>query len=167
MDDASIEAKKLRMQIGFHVPDASNSLIEAKEYLEEAGINEFRAYDCRIIPIQIDFIQVVDMISGEKVAQFFRRGYTGIRTFPHFNRDSRPLFDPSPQLTDALKGRSFNAKITVNVEIDADGSHTEEFVTPSGDPDVDALILKAMRGWKWRPAIVIRVWTNFAMPRAF
>jgi TonB family protein len=73
---------------------------------------------------------------------------------PRANRDARPLSDPNPVLTDEMKQRKLNARITVNVEVDVDGSHSEEILTGSGDDEVDALILKAMRRWKWAPAIV-------------
>lgn len=73
---------------------------------------------------------------------------------PRAARDARPLSDPNPKLTDEMKQRKLNAKIVVSVEVDVDGSHTEEILTGSGDDEVDALILKTMRKWRWSNAIV-------------
>ena len=73
---------------------------------------------------------------------------------PRAARDARPLSDPNPKLTDEMKQRKLNAKIVVSVEVDVDGSHSESIVTGSGDDEVDALILKTMRRWRWANAIV-------------
>jgi TonB family protein len=53
-----------------------------------------------------------------------------------------------------MKQRKLNARITVSVEVDVDGSHSEDITKGSGDDEVDALILKTLRRWKWSPAIV-------------
>lgn len=70
------------------------------------------------------------------------------------SRNARPTFEPALSLTDELKQRKLNAEITANIEVDVDGSHSEEILTGSGDDEVDALILKTMKEWKWSPAIV-------------
>ena len=51
-----------------------------------------------------------------------------------------------------MKKRQINANLRVRVTVEADGSHDEELVQGSGDDEIDALILKTMRRWKWRPA---------------
>ena len=89
---------------------------------------------------------------GSREGELADGGNTG--RAPRSARDARPLSDPNPKLTDEMKQRKLNAKISVSVEVDVDGSHTEEIVSGSGDDEVDALILKTLRRWRWSPGIV-------------
>jgi len=68
------------------------------------------------------------------------------------NQDAEPIFEPLPELTAEMKKRPFNANIRVRVTVDADGSHEEELTQGTGDSEIDALVIKTMRRWKWRPA---------------
>jgi TonB family protein len=69
------------------------------------------------------------------------------------NKDAERTSDPAPELTAEMKKRSFNANLRVRVTVNADGSHEEELIQGSGDSEIDALVLKTMRRWKWRPAL--------------
>ncbi|MGC4043341.1 MAG: hypothetical protein QM758_06020 [Armatimonas sp.] len=85
--------------------------------------------------------------------QFFF-GYNNSEPAPSANRVARLISAPYPKLTDEMKQREWNANITICIEIDGDGSHTEEIVTGTGDEEVDALILKTLKRWKWAPVII-------------
>ena len=68
------------------------------------------------------------------------------------NEDAEPTFEPTPELTSDMKKRQFKTSVRVRVTIDADGSHDEEIIQGTGDDEIDQLILRTMRRWKWRPA---------------
>ncbi|WP_394794677.1 TonB family protein [Armatimonas sp.] len=69
------------------------------------------------------------------------------------NEDAERTSDPDPELTPDMKKGSLNLNLRVRVTVDTDGSHSEELIQGSGDRDVDQLVLKTMRRWKWRPAL--------------
>jgi TonB family protein len=69
------------------------------------------------------------------------------------NRDAERTYDPDPELSSEMKKREFNTKVEVEITVDVDGSHTERLITDSGFSDIDALVLKAMRRWKWKPSL--------------
>ncbi|WP_395144956.1 TonB family protein, partial [Armatimonas sp.] len=69
------------------------------------------------------------------------------------NEDAERTSDPDPELTPDMKKGQLNVNLRVRVTVDPDGSHSEELIQGSGDRDVDQLILKTMRRWKWRPAL--------------
>ena len=69
------------------------------------------------------------------------------------NEDAERTSDPDPELTPEMKKGPLNLNLRVRVTVDTDGSHSEELIQGSGDRDVDQLILKTMRRWKWRPAL--------------
>jgi TonB family protein len=61
---------------------------------------------------------------------------------------ARPDFD----VPDGLRSKRLHATMKVRVAIEADGSHTEEMVTSSGDDRMDRAVLDWMRDWKWESA---------------
>ena len=69
------------------------------------------------------------------------------------NEDAERTSDPDPELTSDMKKEPLNVNLRVRVTVDTDGSHSEELVQGSGNREVDQLILKTMRRWKWRPAL--------------
>lgn len=45
-----------------------------------------------------------------------------------------------------------DSSVDVSVDVGSDGSHTEKIVRSSGSPQVDDLVLAALKQWKWDPA---------------
>jgi len=68
------------------------------------------------------------------------------------NEDAVPLVRRSVELPSDLKRRRYSARVLVQVNIEADGRHTETLVQGSGDRDVDTEVLRALAGWRWEAA---------------
>ncbi|MFM7322454.1 MAG: TonB family protein, partial [Armatimonadota bacterium] len=68
------------------------------------------------------------------------------------NEDASPIARRDVELSSELKRRRFSARVLIQVNVDADGRHTESLLQGSGDSDVDTAVLRALAGWKWEPA---------------
>jgi protein TonB len=58
-----------------------------------------------------------------------------------------------PQLPEELKTADFRTSVKVRVEIATDGSNTPSLRASSGNSQVDEQVLKALRRWRWKPAL--------------
>jgi TonB family protein len=58
-----------------------------------------------------------------------------------------------PVIPDSLKTEDLKTFVRVKVEVAADGSANVVLRTSSGNPDVDKLILDALKKWKWKAAL--------------
>ena len=58
-----------------------------------------------------------------------------------------------PRIPEGLKNDELRASVSVRVEISANGISTYTLRNSSGNPAVDALALKALRRWRWKPAL--------------
>jgi|GEM_PF-5759084 len=68
------------------------------------------------------------------------------------NRAAFPIETVEPNVPVAMVAGPVTNSVDVSVDIAADGTHVEKIVRSSGSNDVDALVLDAMKRWKWDPA---------------
>lgn len=68
-------------------------------------------------------------------------------------REATPVRQPQPDIPDDLKDATFKTSVRVSVAIDADGNSTPTLRGTSGNSQIDALVLAALRRWKWKPAL--------------
>lgn len=68
------------------------------------------------------------------------------------NRLAFPEYTVEPNVAQSMIGGGVTNSVDVSVSIAADGSHTEQIVRSSGSADVDALVLDALKQWRWDPA---------------
>ena len=68
------------------------------------------------------------------------------------NRAAFPIETVEPNVPTSMVGGSVMNSVEVSVDIAADGSHVEKIVRSTGSADVDALVLDALKSWKWDPA---------------
>ena len=68
-------------------------------------------------------------------------------------KDAEPMSQVSPEIPDDLKSDSLKTFVRVRVEISEDGSFDVVLRTSSGKPEVDRLIVDALKKWKWKPAL--------------
>ncbi|BCM89325.1 hypothetical protein IAD21_01171 [Abditibacteriota bacterium] len=68
-------------------------------------------------------------------------------------RKAIPVRQPQPDIPDSLKDSSFKSSVSVTVSIDADGSSSPSLRGTSGNAQIDALVLSALRRWRWKPAL--------------
>ena len=67
--------------------------------------------------------------------------------------DARSVDEVMPNIPDSLLNDDYKSHVLVRVEVAADGSFTPLLVTSSGNSDVDACVLEALKKWKWKPAL--------------
>lgn len=68
-------------------------------------------------------------------------------------KDAEPMNQVEPQIPDSMKSQDLKAFVRVKVEISEDGTFEVILRTSSGKPEVDDLILSALKRWKWKPAV--------------
>lgn len=83
------------------------------------------------------------------------------------SEQARPVRIVQPQIPDNLKSQSFKTSVDASVTVHKDGSSDVELTQGSGNSQIDALVLRAMRGWKWKPAIANNVPTEQTLPWHF
>jgi TonB family protein len=88
-----------------------------------------------------------------QLVQLQKKEYQPDTVSTKINKDAERTSNPAPELTAEMKKRSFNANLRIRVTVNPDGSHEEELIQGSGDSEIDALVLKTMRRWKWQPAL--------------
>lgn len=69
------------------------------------------------------------------------------------NKDAEEYNAPDVDLPSEMRQRGIKGSVRIKVTIEVDGSHEEEIIDGSGDAEVDELIKKTLRRWKWRPAL--------------
>ena len=68
------------------------------------------------------------------------------------NRVAFPEYTVEPRVPSSMISGTIVNSVDVNVQISADGSHTVRIVRSSGSSEVDALVLDALKQWRWDPA---------------
>lgn len=68
-------------------------------------------------------------------------------------RDAIPVRQPQPDIPDELKSAEFKSSVRVSVAIDAQGNSVPSLRGTSGNAQIDALVLKALSRWRWKPAL--------------
>jgi TonB family protein len=68
-------------------------------------------------------------------------------------RGALVLYSPPPKLPDYLKDRDLKASVLIEFTIFANGTHVPKLVGPSGDDELDALALTAVKSWRFSPAV--------------
>ncbi|MFI5386588.1 MAG: energy transducer TonB [Fimbriimonadales bacterium] len=68
-------------------------------------------------------------------------------------KDSEPVSQIQPEIPDSLKSQDLKTFVRVRVEIAEDGNFEVILRTSSGNPEVDRLVLNALKKWKWKPAL--------------
>lgn len=58
-----------------------------------------------------------------------------------------------PDIPNSLRDSKFKSSVRVRVDIAADGSTTPSLRAGSGNAQIDALALAALRKWRWKPAL--------------
>ncbi|RYG58421.1 TonB family protein, partial [bacterium] len=58
-----------------------------------------------------------------------------------------------PSLPDELKKADYKSSVRASVEVAADGSSNPTLRSSSGNSKVDDLVLRALRRWRWKPAL--------------
>lgn len=68
-------------------------------------------------------------------------------------RDAIPVRQPQPDIPDELRNADFKSSVRVSVAIDAQGNSSPSLRGTSGNAQIDALVLKALSRWRWKPAL--------------
>lgn len=68
-------------------------------------------------------------------------------------RDAVATRQVQPDIPDELKSGDFKSSVRVRVEVSADGSPSPSLRGTSGNADIDARVLAALRRWRWKPAL--------------
>lgn len=68
-------------------------------------------------------------------------------------REAVPVRQPQPDIPDELKNAEFKSSVRVSVAIDAQGNSSPSLRGTSGNAQIDALVLKALSRWRWKPAL--------------
>ena len=58
-----------------------------------------------------------------------------------------------PDIPDELRNSDFKSSVRVRVDVAANGSATPSIRAGSGNSQIDALALSALRKWRWKPAL--------------
>ena len=65
---------------------------------------------------------------------------------------ARAIYKPEPDIPLSLLSTDCPDKVILKVAVEADGNHSERFVTGTGSREMDAAILDYLRRWRWEPA---------------
>jgi protein TonB len=68
-------------------------------------------------------------------------------------QDAQPSNQVKPEIPDDLKQQQYKSFVRVKVTVSADGSFVPTLRTSSGNADIDARVLNALKQWKWKPAL--------------
>jgi len=69
-------------------------------------------------------------------------------------REAEPTDEVKPEIPDSLKQQGgYKSFVRVKVVVDPDGNAMPILRTSSGNPDIDARVLDALKQWKWKPAL--------------
>ena len=68
-------------------------------------------------------------------------------------RNAELAYQELPRLPDELRESGYRSFVRVAVEVLEDGSFTVAIRTSSGNPDIDARVLDALKRWRWKPAM--------------
>jgi len=66
---------------------------------------------------------------------------------------ARALYQPLPEIPDALRRRSIDAVALARFRVAADGSAQVELIEPTSDPDLNRALLDSLRRWRFFPAM--------------
>lgn len=68
-------------------------------------------------------------------------------------RDAEPASQVLPDIPDDLKQDDFKSSVRVKVDISPDGTFVPTLRSSSGNDQIDAIVLEALKKWKWKPAL--------------
>ncbi len=68
-------------------------------------------------------------------------------------KDAEASRTVKPNIPDELRDSNFKSSVRVRVDVAADGSATPSIRSGSGNSQIDALALAALRKWRWKPAL--------------
>lgn len=88
---------------------------------------------------------------GDKITRATVQEPEGYKFGP--TREAEPEFVVPATLPPDATNRRYKSTVRVRVEIAPSGTATAELKNKSGDRDVDAAVLEAVRLWKWKPAL--------------
>ena len=66
---------------------------------------------------------------------------------------ARALYQPKPELPEALRDQSMHIVVRVRIHIAADGSLQIELIKPAPDPRINQLVLNTLKTWRFFPAL--------------
>ena len=66
---------------------------------------------------------------------------------------ARALYQPLPEIPDALRRRSIDAVALARFRVAADGSAQVELIEPTSDPDLNRALLDSLKRWRFSPAM--------------
>ena len=66
---------------------------------------------------------------------------------------ARAIYQPKPEIPEALRHRNFVAVAIARFRVAVDGTATVELLQPTGDTDLNKAILDALRTWRFFPAM--------------
>ena len=68
-------------------------------------------------------------------------------------RAAEAISQHQPRIPESLRQGSFKSFVRAEVQVAADGSFTVQLKSTSGNAQIDACALDALRLWKWKPAL--------------
>jgi len=66
---------------------------------------------------------------------------------------ARALYQPLPELPEALRRRSIEAVAVARFQVAEDGSAQVQLIEPTSDPDLNRALLDSLRRWRFFPAL--------------
>ncbi len=66
--------------------------------------------------------------------------------------DAKVLESPSPEIPSEYNDEAFKSTCTARFNIDAKGAFTVKLLESSGNEEIDKLVLKTLKKWKFKPA---------------
>lgn len=68
--------------------------------------------------------------------------------------DAKVIESPKPEIPSEYNDEAFTTTCTARFSIDAKGEFTVKLLDTTGNEDIDKLILKTLKKWKFKPATV-------------
>ena len=59
---------------------------------------------------------------------------------------------PEPEIPSEFKGEAFKSIVTARFKIDKEGKFAVTLLEPSGNEDIDKIVMKTLKTWKFKPA---------------
>ena len=68
-------------------------------------------------------------------------------------QEAEPVSQENPDIPSDLRDKPFKTSVRVAVDVDANGGSSPRLRTSSGNSEVDARVLAALKRWRWKPAL--------------
>jgi protein TonB len=69
------------------------------------------------------------------------------------NQGARAIYAPAPVIPDDLRGNAFNTVAVAHFQVGADGAVTVTLSKPTDNPQLNAILLDALKEWRFFPAM--------------